>query len=364
MKIAITTDAIYPFTMGGSEIRNHEIAKRLIKKGHEVHIYGAKFWKGKNKIRIEGINIHGAHKYKSLYNKSGKRSKFQTLILAIKLFNEINKEKFDIIDNAAFTFFNNFTFKLSSIITKTPLVLTWHQYFGDYLLNYFGRIIGNITLILEYSSTKLTKYNLAVSNKIKNDLIKKGVPEKNIRVFYNGADINKINTLKIKKKEFDLIYVGRFNYQKNLKLLIKSLNILKDEFPNIRVCLIGDGEEKEKILNLIKKYNLEKNIKLTGNILDKDKVFTYLKSSKIFVLPSLLEGFPLTIIEANASGLPVITTKTEHNNTNEYIKNNVNGLLTTLEPEDFANKIKYLLKNKDKLNQMSKNSINKSKDIL
>ena len=50
MKIAITTDAIYPFTMGGSEIRNHEIAKRLIKKGHEVHIYGAKFWKGKNKI--------------------------------------------------------------------------------------------------------------------------------------------------------------------------------------------------------------------------------------------------------------------------------------------------------------------------
>ena len=51
MKIAITTDAIYPFTLGGSEIRNHEVAKRLVKKGHEVHIYGAKLWKGKNIIK-------------------------------------------------------------------------------------------------------------------------------------------------------------------------------------------------------------------------------------------------------------------------------------------------------------------------
>ena len=62
MKIAMTTDVIYPFTVGGSEIRNHEILKRLAKNGHEVHIYGAKLWRGKDIIKLDGISIHGVSK--------------------------------------------------------------------------------------------------------------------------------------------------------------------------------------------------------------------------------------------------------------------------------------------------------------
>ena len=69
MKIAYTTNVIYPFTIGGSEIRNHEVAKRLVKKGHEVHVYGAKFWEGNKNIEIDGIKIHGLYKYSELYNE-------------------------------------------------------------------------------------------------------------------------------------------------------------------------------------------------------------------------------------------------------------------------------------------------------
>ena len=56
MKIAFIFDMIYPFNIGGVEVRNYEIAKRLVKKGHEVHLYGGKFWKGKDIIKIEGNN--------------------------------------------------------------------------------------------------------------------------------------------------------------------------------------------------------------------------------------------------------------------------------------------------------------------
>src|SRR3989338_655168 len=238
MKIAITSDAIYPFTLGGSEIRNHEIAKRLVKKGHEVHIYGAKLWEGKSIIEKDGVILHGVSKYKRLYTRAGKRSVLKPLKLSINLFFQLLKERYDVIDNAAFTYFNCISTKLISIIKKTPLVFTWHQYFGDYLARYFGKFLGGTAKAIEKLSTKLTNFNLAVSNKVKKDLVKRGVENKNIEVIYNVVDINTANSLKNTKKRYDLIFVGRFNYQKNLKLLIESAAILKKKFPNIRVCFI------------------------------------------------------------------------------------------------------------------------------
>ena len=363
MKIAITTDAIYPFTLGGSEIRNHEVAKRLVKKGHEVHIYGAKFWKGAETIEIDKIKIHGLTELKTLYDKKGKRKALQPLKISIKLFSEIINQDFDIIDNAAFTFFNCFSARLSTLIKKTNLVLTWHQYFGTYLLSSLGKPRGIIAMILEKLSTKLTRNNLAVSNYVKNQLIKQKIPEKKIKVIYNGADINKIKKTKSLKEKYDLIYIGRLCYQKNLTLLIESIKLLKKEFPNIKICIIGEGDDEKNLLKLIKKYNLEKNFTFTGRIVNKTKVIQYLKSSKIFTLSSILEGFPLTIIEANVAGLPVITTKTKHNNTTEYIKNNENGLVVKPNPKDFSKAIKTLLQNNKLRKKLSQNSIKKSKDF-
>jgi len=361
MKIAIVTDAIYPFTLGGSEIRNHEIAKRLVKKGHEVHIYGAKLWKGKDIIEIDNVIIHGIHEYERLYDKNGKRKILDPVLLSIKLFFKLLKADYDLIDNASFAYFNCFSTKLVSAIKRKPLIFTWHQYFGDYLLGYFGKFKGAIAMSLERLSTKLTKNNLAVSNNVKSELIKRNIKENQIKVIYNGADTNLIKSIKAKNKKYDLIYVGRLNYQKNLTLLINAVNLLKKDFPKIKVCIIGGGNEDDNLKKLTENYKLKNNLDFLGEIKEKNKIFKLLKSSKIFVLPSLLEGFPLTIIEANASGIPVITTKTKYNNTSEYIKNNENGLIANPNPEDFSNAIKTLLNNKAKLKAMSKTSIKKAK---
>ena len=59
MKIAIIFDMIYPFNIGGIEIRNHEFAKRLVKAGHEVHLFGVKLWKGQS---IQMVTVTGGLK--------------------------------------------------------------------------------------------------------------------------------------------------------------------------------------------------------------------------------------------------------------------------------------------------------------
>lgn len=362
MKIAITTDAIYPFTLGGSEIRNHEIAKRLVKMGHEVHIFGGKFWKGKDIIEIEGVKIHGVGEY-SLYGVKGKRKPFESFKLTMNLFLTLLDGDFDIIDNSTFVYFNCYATRLACWIKRKPLVFTWHQYFGKYLLGYFGKIKGLLAMILERASLKLSNNHIAVSNHVKGELIKRGVPEKDIKVIYNGADMGLINSIKEIKSKYELIFVGRLNYQKNITLLIESIRLLKKDLPKIKVCVVGNGQEKDMLSDLVNKYQLSENFDFVGAIKDKKKVFEYMKSAKIFVLPSLLEGFPLTIVEANACGLPVITTKTKYNNTLEYIKHKDNGLVSDLQPANFANSIKTSLTDKKLYDLMSKNSILKAKDF-
>ncbi|MBT4166178.1 glycosyltransferase family 4 protein [archaeon] len=363
MKIAITTDAIYPFTLGGSEIRNHEIAKRLIKKGHEVHILGGKFWKGNSNIEMDGIKIYGVSDYKNLYDETGKRKPFEPFLLSIRMFFYLLKEDYDLIDNAAFNFFNCYSTKLVSLINSTHLVFTWHQYFGNYLLGYLGNIKGVIARTLEFFSTKLTKNNLVVSNHVKNELVKKNVLSENIQVIFNGTDLKQIDSVESLNKFYDLIFVGRLNYQKNLSLLIKSVKILKKKFLKLKVCIVGEGEERENLLKLINDFDLKENFDFVGKVEDKGLVYQYLKSSRVFVLPSKLEGFPLTIIEANASGLPIVTTKTFYNNTSEYVKNNVNGLLVKPNAKDFSDAISRLLEDENMLQKMSKQGREKSQNF-
>ncbi|MEM2276636.1 MAG: glycosyltransferase [Thermoproteota archaeon] len=81
---------------------------------------------------------------------------------------------------------------------------------------------------------------------------------------------------------------------------------------------------------LVEKLGLEKNIVFKGFLEDHDEVISYMKASKVFVLPSSREGFGIAALEANACGIPVITVKHDRNATCDLIKNGVNGFICNL----------------------------------
>ncbi|MBU3907035.1 MAG: glycosyltransferase family 4 protein [Nanoarchaeota archaeon] len=357
MKIAIVYDMIYPFNIGGAELRNYEIAKRLAKK-HEVHLFGVKLWKGPDIIKKEGITLHGVCRYKKLYSFSGKRTIFEPINFAIKLFKPLNSEKFGIIDTSSFVYFHCFTCKLVSILKKTPLVFTWHQYWGGYWHSYLGKLKGFFGKIIEKSVKNLTKNHIAISQTTKKQLINEGVKEKNIFVNYDGIDmdkINSINPIKTRREMYDIIFVGRLTHQKNVPLLIQSVGLLKKEFPSIKVNIIGDGPERKKLESLTKGLNLEKNVAFTGFLKKQEDVYKEMKSSKIFVLPSLLEGFGIVVVEAMACGLPTIVVNNEMSASKELISDRYkNQLIVKNNPRSLAIAIKELLKNENLRKQINK----------
>jgi glycosyltransferase involved in cell wall biosynthesis len=356
MKIAIVYDMIYPFNIGGVEVRNYELAQRL-SKNHEIHLFGVKLWEGPDIIKKDGLTLHGVCRYKNLYNFKGTRTIWEPIKFATKLYKPLKKEKFDIIDTSTFVYFHCFTCKAISILNQTPLIFTWHQYWGDYWYNYLGKLKGFIGKTIEKTSSKLTKNHLAISKTTKNDLIKNKLKKENIFLNYDGVNLNEINKSKPTKEKFDLIFVGRLNHQKNVSLLIKTTSLLKKQFPKIKVCIIGDGPERKELKSLTEKLNLTKNIFFKGFIENKEEVYGHMKSSKIFVLSSVLEGFGIVVVEANACGLPVIVIDNKWNASKELIQENKNGLISKNNPQDLKKQITLLLENKnlrDKMNIESK----------
>lgn len=149
---------------------------------------------------------------------------------------------------------------------------------------------------------------VALSNEIQKTIVEEYKLEKtSIPVVLNGINLSKC----IKKQSYELqdeiriLHIGRFSNQKNHKGLIEAFILIHEQFPNARLELIGDGENRDKILGQIKKNKLEQSIRILGQ---QNNVFDYLNNADIFVLPSNYEGIPMTLIEAMATGLPIVAT--------------------------------------------------------
>ncbi|MCK4249767.1 MAG: glycosyltransferase family 4 protein [Candidatus Omnitrophica bacterium] len=106
-----------------------------------------------------------------------------------------------------------------------------------------------------------------------------------------------------------LLYIGTIEPRKNIKCLIKAYNLLKqdkDTVPRLVICGMK-GWMYEDVFNLVKNFNLEQDIIFTGYVPDEDIKIFY-KLAQVFIYPSLYEGFGLPLLEAMASGTPVVTT--------------------------------------------------------
>ncbi len=360
MKIAFIYDMIYPFNIGGAELRNYEMAKRLAK-NHEVHLFGVKLWDGPDTISCDGIIIHGVCRYKKLYNFSGTRTVWEPLKFAFFLYRHLAKEKFDIIDCSSFVYFHCFTVKLASLKTKSKLIMSWHQFWGDYWYDYLGPVRGFIGRVIEKIVENFTDNHLAMSQTTKRDLIRSGLSPEKIFISYNGVDNEKIAKIAEPEKIYDLAFAGRFVHQKNIIRLIEAIYEMKKKKPELKACLIGDGPEKEVIIEKIKELGLEEVIFMTGFLASSKEVFKTLKRSRVFVLPSLLEGFGIVVIEANACGLPAIVVDSVMSASKELIDNGLNGFLAEDSAEDIAAKVLNVLNDDNLRQKMAEHSLIKAK---
>lgn len=154
---------------------------------------------------------------------------------------------------------------------------------------------------------------ICVSKAIEN-VLKENYGLDNLLTIYNMIDIQsnlqKANNpifeeyTELLAEKFVFINIGRLSFQKGQWFLIRSFKQVIDEYQDAILLILGDGELKPKLTEMIKELNLEKNVYLLGN---QENIYPFLKMSNCFILSSLYEGFPLTLIETLSMNLPIIS---------------------------------------------------------
>ena len=157
----------------------------------------------------------------------------------------------------------------------------------------------------------------------------------------------------ITPKEKEIIYVGRIEYiQKYTYRIIDIWRKLEQKYPDWKLTIVGDGEERSNIEKRIKEYGLER-VTITGFV----NPVEYYKRASILLLTSEYEGFGLVIVEAMTYGVvPVVYNSYE--TAGELIKNGVNGMLVDApyNVEAFTSTLENLINNEDTLNKIACNA--------
>jgi glycosyltransferase involved in cell wall biosynthesis len=244
----------------------------------------------------------------------------------IQLIRLTNKFKnFDIIYVYNQDFLNLIAGIIFKLFTRKPLVVVV-QSLQDIelplktLRQMYGASLIDLIFILSHKyflmplALRLANIVFTVSNTLKRNLIERyPFVRGKIVTTFNGVDTNKFHPMNL-EKEYDTIFLGRIHIiHKGIdKILLIWKNIV-NRYSQAKLVIVGGFEserDREILYKLIEKLDIRNNVIVTGFI-DDDKVAFYLNKAKAFISLSTYEGFGLSILEALACGLPVITTDLE-----------------------------------------------------
>ncbi|MBT3589738.1 MAG: GT4 family glycosyltransferase PelF [Candidatus Marinimicrobia bacterium] len=210
---------------------------------------------------------------------------------------------------------------------------------------------------LKWASLNLAN-NIVVNSKVlKNELLNMGIPKKRVTIIPNSVEVVKTQMTHNNLDKPIICTIGNLRQNKNQLFFIRVMKKVIDVLPNVEGWIIGqpvndEPEMKEKLENEINLLKLTGQVKLLGFQLDTKGL---LKKSSIFVLPSISEGQPNTILEAMSLGIPVVASNV--GGIPELISHQRNGLL--FDPKDvdgFVHGILTLLRDENVKTKFMKNS--------
>lgn len=324
---------------GGAEVYLHEIAKRVVQDGNHVTLFCGSDTKSQRNEIIDGVQIVRRGGFYFVY------------IWAFFYYMMHFRGKYDVIIDSQ----NGIPF-FTPLYVKEPVYSLLFHIHQEVFRKSLIRPLAYIATFLEQKCMPMLYKNtpfLTISKSSQEEITSLDLGRKGTSIIYPGVDL--INLTPQKKSSSPMVlYLGRLKYYKRVDVLLRSAKEILETHPSVQFVIAGDGEYKKNLKKLAARLGIEKNVEFVGKVTEDEKRDLYGKAW-VVVNPSMMEGWGITTIEANACGTPVIASDVP--GLRDSVRNGHTGYLFPLgNSQELAVKIKNLLSNPTLLRKMGKSA--------
>ena len=294
MKLLMIIGQYYPIA-GGAEKECQKLSQKLLREGFEVAVLTQPCEGVPDYEVIDGIPVYrqmkGWHWFEFTY------------MLSVFRFLLQYRENYDIIQCFGLYLFIPPVSLIKCLFRKRAIArIEGPGSSGD-----FHRIkkltCGNLIL----RSAKVLDRIISISGDIHREINDNGIPDYSVVNIPNSVDAHYFQPGKNGRTRAirSICFIGRLAEEKGVGYLIKAMEGVKKEWKGVKLCIVGEGPLKSDLEDLSRHLNLMDTTAFVGHT---DAVLSYYQDADLFVLPSLSEGLPLSLLEALSCGLPVIAT--------------------------------------------------------
>ena len=342
MKIAQVTAYWGPAYPTGSGVFCYELSKRLAKQ-FDVHVFTSDTGNFNNLSNLPNLNLHPLHTYAVIWNMNPVANVFTRLL----------QGDFDIVHVHSYIFFLSNMAALARLFkSNSKYILHFHgglDFPNGTRSFHPGRIWAKEHVYdktLGYFTTKIADRVLSAS---KNDIpiIQRKFGVREVEWIPNAVDTETFNCTQDKPDSPMVTYVGKLEQWKGIDTLIKSFEIIYREVKDVKFLVVGSGSLEGKLREL----NLP--IEILGSVPYNEMPGIYRRTS-VLILPSFMEGFPCTCVEALSCQVPVIAS--DVGDVKEIVVDGETGFLTECgDSEAIASRTIEILRSKDLQKKLGEN---------
>jgi glycosyltransferase involved in cell wall biosynthesis len=326
MRVCLVYDCLYPHTVGGAERWYRNLAERLAREGHEVTYVTLRQWERGAEPALAGVRVVAAGPRLQLYTGGRRRIGPPLVFGAGVLWHLLRRGRsYDVVHTASFPYFSLLAAAAVRPLQGFRLAVDWHEVWTkEYWREYLGPLGGRAGWAVQGLCLRVPQRAFCFSRLHERRLREAGV--RGDVTLLEGEYAGSLAVPVPRDAEPVVVFAGRHIPEKRVDALPAAVACARQEIPDLRCEIYGNGPERPALLDAIAAAGLEDVVSAPGFV-DGARIDEAFERALCVVLPSRREGYGLVVVEAAARATPAVVVAGPDNAATELVSEGENGFV-------------------------------------